>query len=1308
VNLKGKRNNGLTQQALVIYVIMAFVLGCTAYYYLMYMPEKKEVLISKGVRTVNNISHGIIGKEKYYEDILIQKYFGNKLANDSGAQTDEKEVYKFHLDHSLKIVNRDSLPKSYKSRGRGNSLSLSHPGADHNLFLFKLLTAEDIAFADTVKVVIEFDTIVGKVNLADFMRGQTDNEMFSCVVIHTASRKAETPESKILYSNNPGLLSTRQKYPTKVSIDADSLLGVRISPVMLNELKYMEFKTRAYIGDEEVYISGLINMKEYNNAIREINYWLLVFLLLFTLTLISAIPAIKIVSVNEWERLQDRDAILASFGFICMCFFLLMLVATTVNYFSEDKKIKKQLERVVAVHSDSLQQSMKEYLRVLNSPFDTSEASNVLFHEYFKTTEKDSESEYFDEIFFPYKNQKVFGDKDYLTKLFNEYTPIHKRNYIRKLRNDNGFVFQDTVSGTNLSGEFYLESVYSYVRGEREAVLSRKDKDSVAINCISFDLKDLMWDEPDEGYGIALIDRDLNVLFGSKKTRNNFTNLERDIHGGEFIRNAVRFNKTETGHFNYGKDRFKARVVPVQFVTTNGGENSALFLVAFGNQKLVEWKSGVTSTLSGILFLQVPLMMLVVLALYLMLRTIKRPGKFFSKTHQFEYLFPGKKESKGYVFIFLVALLSIIFLLVFQYKGMNFVSRFTITQVVLFATVRVLLTSRPNKSSSYRKRVRWLLLALMGLIVLICTVPNSEDDYGLFFCRITLPLLVFSGVMIAAAILAKILKKRFNGELTEPARKNIDYESHQKNVQSAEFQLRNLYTASMFSWLMAIMVVPFVCIFMITSSRVNSSFDQLACTVKTEKREARKDDLKQRYQKYESKGLIEDYFSPANKQQGTDQNCKKDSTATHDTTVTMVSTAPFYQWVTGLFGSRYKWYPNYSASNQSKISDVKNENSFLSTCLLYAVAIVFLLFLYLATRLMLIKLFFNVPAVLKKGCVCRKNITTEISSHFDKDKNKVTRLMLVGLPYSQRFTFLKELKYSKEKIFTIDFKANADYLNKPFSPSTWPPEFFSAEVIVVRHWFPRIADLEHLQYLRILNQLLNDNRIKKKAFVLFAHSTLTQLEREWYDSLVSNGNQSISHEFLFQLKDLLGRFREFVIPINQDAFEDKVDSKRIMCEEKFEEYFSKSYYSPAFYSIWNALTLKERFLLYDLADDSMVNLTDRATWFKLRLKGLISYEANTYRLQFFKESFGLFLREGVSNKELIEMERLTKQHGTWGQVRLALILLVLSLLFFIYTLNPSFLNTVAGAVGVLATIAGGLSQLKNNVNLPKLRLFRKK
>ncbi|MGB6037102.1 MAG: hypothetical protein WBG42_12590, partial [Cryomorphaceae bacterium] len=258
-----------------------------------------------------------------------------------------------------------------------------------------------------------------------------------------------------------------------------------------------------------------------------------------------------------------------------------------------------------------------------------------------------------------------------------------------------------------------------------------------------------------------------------------------------------------------------------------------------------------------------------------------------------------------------------------------------------------------------------------------------------------------------------------------------------------------------------------------------------------------------------------------------------------------------------------------------------------------------------------------------------------------------------------------------------------------------------------RFWFPEtISDL-YLERLKKLTRYMEETEIYAKDSVILSDLTITQIEERWYMMKNAHDAQKESNEIMLYLKEWFRNYREFILPIERERFNDsRAISGQMGDNEAFDDYLNKSYYAPIYFSVWHSLSIKERFILFDLAEDGLLNARDNYVLMKLRRKGILNYNQDTYRMDLFHRSFKLFVRHGVSTEEIMEIEQFSKKNGSWGQIRLALLLLILAMLLFINTLMPNMFNALIGAIGVIASFSGAVSQLSGTFKLPQIgRLF---
>ena len=122
--------------------------------------------------------------------------------------------------------------------------------------------------------------------------------------------------------------------------------------------------------------------------------------------------------------------------------------------------------------------------------------------------------------------------------------------------------------------------------------------------------------------------------------------------------------------------------------------------------------------------------------------------------------------------------------------------------------------------------------------------------------------------------------------------------------------------------------------------------------------------------------------------------------------------------------------------------------------------------------------------------------------------------------------------------------------------------------------------------------------------------------------------------------------------------------------------------------IWQSLTKEEKFLLYDLAEDNLVNSFDDYNLNMLLAKGVIMRRHGALTL--FNRGFRNFILTAIGNTELLKIKDRMKDNGNWGRVRLPLLIILTALLIF---LLASQKEAYSGLFTYVTALAAGLPAL---------------
>lgn len=358
------------------------------------------------------------------------------------------------------------------------------------------------------------------------------------------------------------------------------------------------------------------------------------------------------------------------------------------------------------------------------------------------------------------------------------------------------------------------------------------------------------------------------------------------------------------------------------------------------------------------------------------------------------------------------------------------------------------------------------------------------------------------------------------------------------------------------------------------------------------------------------------------------------------------------------------------------------------------------------------------------------------------------RLFINGLPGAAKLYSIlekiknKEIKYNGETPFVYDEKSPgrntvyiADFMEMPDSTqdATDIAKWRKTEDEVTREKYTCII-VNHFEYnindaganrkkLNFLERILAIRH--KKLIVLSAIHPAVFIEAINLSQTASNekkeGTKNIPIEDLERWHVLFGHFRIVTIPLaNTKTAKGKTyQEDSILHETQYSHYLMQlrqpliahftqndksdkkfsdmiayniqntAYHFYAF--IWHSLTLAEKLLLYDLAEDGLVNSSDYFNLNMLIQKGVIVSKDGT--LQLFNKGFRNFILAGNGKDETKKIQQHLTDTGTWGKLKTPLLVIILSILAFMlasqqeaYSKLIAYLTALAGGIPVLAKV----------------------
>jgi hypothetical protein len=132
--------------------------------------------------------------------------------------------------------------------------------------------------------------------------------------------------------------------------------------------------------------------------------------------------------------------------------------------------------------------------------------------------------------------------------------------------------------------------------------------------------------------------------------------------------------------------------------------------------------------------------------------------------------------------------------------------------------------------------------------------------------------------------------------------------------------------------------------------------------------------------------------------------------------------------------------------------------------------------------------------------------------------------------------------------------------------------------------------------------------------------------------------------------------------------------------------------SQYFYTyIWQSLTQEEKFLLYDLAEDGLVNSYDEYNLSMLICKGLVVRINGTLTL--FNKGFRNFILTSIGTAEVNRIKKLVRDTGNWGNLKTPITLAILAILAFLFTSQQEAYSSIITYITALGAGLSGVFKL---------------
>jgi len=185
-------------------------------------------------------------------------------------------------------------------------------------------------------------------------------------------------------------------------------------------------------------------------------------------------------------------------------------------------------------------------------------------------------------------------------------------------------------------------------------------------------------------------------------------------------------------------------------------------------------------------------------------------------------------------------------------------------------------------------------------------------------------------------------------------------------------------------------------------------------------------------------------------------------------------------------------------------------------------------------------------------------------------------------------------------------------------------------------------------------------------------------------SVLESNPKELGNHSMERWQELLGKFQIALNPVSEPKMCAALGTSPQL--ERNDSFLLKSVAASqhSYFSIWQSLSEKEKFFLYDLAEDGLVNSYDRTTLDTLLEKGLIVHHDG--RLKFITRGFRHFILSSLGAVELGKIIEKVNDNRNWNRVRVPLVLVALTILAFILSSQREASTRIITSLGALVTV----------------------
>jgi len=1268
----------------LIVIILIFLFIYFSYFFI-YIPRNEAQLQQKAFRILKEYGSNMNDKQKYFENHF--KNFGAFYAWDLYGKSNNDDI-----TNIIKALQKYVITGN--SKGETDTSYIDFNGKKQFIrFFTKSFSVNSV---DLIKRFYEGDKInsllsmledgfLNSVPVDSFMMGLKFDELFENIVIFD--------EDDVYYNIKRDKWSDITN-PLALRDSTKKFQGGLYKKLNISgKEKHIMVLPISFMG-EWVYIAGFITDTDYRNKTRTLNHQLIIYIASILMLVFVGMPILKIIFIDPLERLKATDAVGSGISIMFGIGLLIIIAISLLKSQVADRAV--QSWRINQISSTLYSNVNKDITSIENlysntiwnsDPF---QISTLFFEVPFALS---------DMVAKHFESNKKFKQVDILKSPFqlNEIILIDSKGIVRKAVTRTAFsevvevnlaerqYFKNAVNinnswPTSNGLNFYIESIKSYNTGKFETAVSFHASrfDSLPVMAVTSAIPSLYDQVLPKDIEFVIIDNTGKVLYHSKKDKNLHENFIQECESNFRLIKTIESQTENNVKLNYDEKKWLARIVPIKDtplfhitlldLNQNDKHNARIFLITF--------------------YFFIFSLIFMVVALLTIIRVLRPKFDPQKKSWIFKWII--LQHAKYGIYRALTTILAII--VVFQFLGIfiasnpaaNLIYQFIFILFTLFVTLFMLIDER-IKPADFLRLKHFPVIFIFTVFVLLILIMLEKSGFIRF---LIIPLFI---VLLISIIIPGISKFFANSEL-------VTGDSSSK----IKIKVKTTYLAFLFLWLASLSAVPVVQYYF-SVKKQEGKFWKQEQLVKVAQENLKlfkgvNDRNAEWFKRIQGNGI--DYlkvsFEPVGETFDSLMNISK-KTAVYEMMYTSlpdpITNGKNYSELLNTQDYVNKWFTGNTLffrqgidKGAIAVSYSDDKPQFLTFWYILLIILVFSLVIVFVWLLLkyLAKVLLNLNQ--------EKPFSSGIS-WFQILENMDSKRILLNSFDGESFLKESQLFQSKNSGGKIKEIQAARLISPEF---TWEKVLLESPAIIWICGFQQVI-YEFDKHEKILSLITGLSLNSDKKIVLDL-SFDTDLINEFYDEYISAGElkpEQITQIFILRRKwkSLFNGFLKFNGYLNLN-FNDKTENRR---DE--DDFIRRENDSPEiqFSEIWSNLTSYEKIVLFDLADDGLMNRKNTAMVQAMINKRLIIPFPNP---AFFSNEFRDFVRKSIKSNEIKAIETKLGLKGRWHNARYLILLIIIPLSAFVLISQGLSIEKIFGI------FAGGIAAVSGLMRLFDSSLFK--